>query len=221
MNKPKIILDAGHGGHDSGAVGPNGLKEKDVALTVAMLLGAMLLPDFEVSYTRRDDTFVELSKRAMIANDWQADMFLSIHCNSGPAGQGTGFEVFTTVGETTSDRFATDLFQAFGVEFPGKARRVEMADGDPDKEANFAVIRLAHMRAALFELEFIHTATGESWLRSATNQAGCAKALAAGVRKHCGIIRSEGTERTNQEIPIKDLIVAKLGELQTLVSKLP
>ena len=178
MSKPKIMIDAGHGGHDSGAVGPNGLREKDVALAVAMLLGAQLVGDFEVNYTRRDDTFIELHRRAMIVNDWQADVFLSIHCNSGPPGQGSGFEVFTSIGQTPSDRFATDLFDAFGAEFPTKARRVDMRDGDPDKEAGFAVIRLTHMRAALMELEFIHTTAGENWLRSQTNQMACARALA-------------------------------------------
>lgn len=222
MNKPKIMIDAGHGGKDSGAVGPNGLRESDVALSVAMLLGARLVGDCEVGYTRRDDRFVELGQRAMMANDWEADAFLSIHCNSGPPGSGSGFEVFTSIGDTPSDNFATDLFQAFGDEFPEKARRMDMRDGDPDKEASFAVIRLTRMRAALFELEFIHTTGGENWLRHPANQAACARALAVGVRRHFRLGNGKnGNDRTDVEVPLKTLIAGKLTEIQTLLSKLP
>lgn len=188
--RPKLMIDAGHGGHDSGAVGPNGLRESDVALAVAMLLGAMLLGEFEINYTRRDDTFVDLGKRAMIANDWEADAFLSIHCNSGSPGKGDGFEVFTTLGDTRADDFATELFRSFGQGFPSKRRRMDMSDGDPDKEAGFAVLRKTHMMAVLFELEFIHTSAGEAWLRNPANQSGAARALAAGVRKHFGISKA-------------------------------
>ena len=220
--KPIICIDAGHGGKDSGALGPNGLREKDVALSVALLLGANLFPDCTVVYTRRDDTFLELGKRAMIANDAQADALISIHCNSGPAGSGDGYEVFTTPGLTASDKLATDLFLAYAAEFPEKRKRMDLGDGDSDKEANFTVVRRANMRAALFELEFIHTPVGEHWLRDARNQSRCAKALAAGVRAHFGVMdRTDLTDRSDVMIPIKALVLAKLAELQTLVGKLP
>jgi N-acetylmuramoyl-L-alanine amidase len=184
--KKIICIDAGHGGTDSGALGPNGLKESHVALAVAMMLGAILTEDFEVFYTRRTDDFISLERRAIIANDGQADAFLSIHCNSGDPGKGTGFEVYTTRGKTPADAFATDVFAAYLAEFPELAARLDMSDGDPDKEADFAVLRKTRMKAILFELEFIHTYPGEAWLKDARNQARCAKALAAGVRKHFG-----------------------------------
>lgn len=221
MSRKKITIDAGHGGKDSGAVGPTGKREKDVALSVAMLLGVQLLPDFDVHYTRRDDTFIELATRATMANDAQSDAFLSIHCNSGPPGQGTGYEVFTTPGFTQSDGFATDLFNAWSAEFPFASKRLDVTDGDVDKEASFAVLRRANSRAALFELDFIHTPMGEALLTDPTFQARAARALAAGVRKHFGIADGKPqTDPTDREIPIKDLILAKLGELQTLVGKL-
>jgi N-acetylmuramoyl-L-alanine amidase len=69
---------------------------------------------------------------------------------------------------------------------------MDMSDGDPDKEAGFAVLRKTHMMAVLFELEFIHTAAGEAWLRNPANQSASARALAAGVRKHFGISTSNG-----------------------------
>ncbi len=80
-----IILDAGHGGHDSGAKGWNGYYEKDIALGVALKTEKAikrLMPDVEVHQTRRTDVFVELRNRADFANGLKGDVFVSIHCNS-------------------------------------------------------------------------------------------------------------------------------------------
>ena len=79
-----VVIDAGHGGKDSGALGKNS-KEKDLNLAVALKLGNYIkenLPDVKVIYTRSTDVFVELSERAAIANRNNADVFISIHCNS-------------------------------------------------------------------------------------------------------------------------------------------
>jgi N-acetylmuramoyl-L-alanine amidase len=179
-----IVLDAGHGDQDSGAVGPTGLLEKDVALSVVMLAGAILTPYVRVIYTRRDDTFIELSRRATIANDAQAFLFLSVHCNSGPPGQGDGIEIFTSPGQTDSDAFATDIFEAYSAKVPNKRRRMDLGDGDPDKEAKFTVLTKTHMRAALLELEFIHTQVGENWLRDKRNHQLAAQAIADGILRH-------------------------------------
>ncbi len=81
----RIVIDAGHGGHDTGTIGPSGLMEKDLALDVARRLGKIIqdrLPSAEVIYTRDDDSFVSLEQRTAIANDAKADLFLSIHANS-------------------------------------------------------------------------------------------------------------------------------------------
>ncbi len=82
----RIVIDPGHGGRDSGTIGPNGLEEKTVALDVALRLGRLLKRQLgmRVFYTRDTDTFVPLEKRTAIANRDHADLFISIHVNSNP-----------------------------------------------------------------------------------------------------------------------------------------
>ena len=79
-----VVIDAGHGGKDPGRPTKFGYKEKDIALRVALNVGKALekLPEFKVIYTRKTDVFVELKKRASIANKADADLFVSIHCNA-------------------------------------------------------------------------------------------------------------------------------------------
>lgn len=89
----KIVIDAGHGGHDSGAVGKNSY-EKDIALKLALKVGDMIqsrYPDVEVLHTRTTDVFIPLFRRIQYANEQNADLFISIHCNfiSNPKTRGT------------------------------------------------------------------------------------------------------------------------------------
>ena len=165
-------------------MGPRGLRESDVALSVVMLMGALLSPVATVIYTRKTDVFVELGRRAAIANEVVADALVSIHCNSGEAGKGAGFEVFTFPGPSESDFLATEMFSSYGEQFPHLRKRMDLSDGDPDKEERFAVLRKTQGAAVLFELEFIHTATGENWLGNKGNQSLAAKALVAGIKRH-------------------------------------
>jgi N-acetylmuramoyl-L-alanine amidase len=92
----KIVIDAGHGGHDTGTIGPNGLLEKDLVLDVARRLGRLLETRLgaEVAYTRRDDTFVPLETRTAIANRDRADLFISIHANSSRDSDARGVETY-------------------------------------------------------------------------------------------------------------------------------
>ncbi|VWL85316.1 N-acetylmuramoyl-L-alanine amidase family protein [Oceanivirga miroungae] len=93
--KYTIILDAGHGGQDSGAIGDAGYYEKTLALAVVLELYKNLKNDYKVILTRSDDTFIPLNKRAQIGNDNEADLFVSIHLNSGGKNKkAEGTEVF-------------------------------------------------------------------------------------------------------------------------------
>jgi N-acetylmuramoyl-L-alanine amidase len=92
----KIVVDAGHGGHDTGTVGPNGLQEKDLVLDVSLRLGKLLEKKLgaEVVYTRDDDTFIPLETRTAIANKEQADLFISVHANSSSDASARGVETY-------------------------------------------------------------------------------------------------------------------------------
>lgn len=93
----RIVIDPGHGGHDTGTIGPHGLMEKDLCLDVAMRLGREIekrLPGAEVIYTRKDDTFVPLEERTEIANNAKADLFISIHANSSHDPDARGIETY-------------------------------------------------------------------------------------------------------------------------------
>lgn len=92
-----VVLDAGHGGHDAGAVGSFS-KEKNINLRFALLVGDMIkknIPDAKVIYTRDKDVFVDLNERARIANRNKADLFVSIHTNSSKNTKANGMETFT------------------------------------------------------------------------------------------------------------------------------
>ncbi len=101
----RIVIDAGHGGHDSGTLGPGGLEEKDVVLDVALRLGRLLKDRLgaDVIYTRSDDTFIPLETRTAIANQAQADLFISIHANSSPDADARGVEVYYLNFTTSAD----------------------------------------------------------------------------------------------------------------------
>jgi N-acetylmuramoyl-L-alanine amidase len=92
----RIVIDAGHGGHDDGTIGPNGVLEKNVVLDVALRVAKLVRSRIgaDVVLTRADDTFIPLRERTAIANQRKADLFLSIHANSSPSPSVAGTETF-------------------------------------------------------------------------------------------------------------------------------
>jgi N-acetylmuramoyl-L-alanine amidase len=172
-----VVVDPGHGGTDSGAVG-HGLKEKALTLTLSQRLQAALVRDFDVrvELTRSTDTAIELERRAAFANERNADYFVSVHINSGG---GTGYEDFVhrsaaASGETARRRSAVhDAVIDF---LEGKA----MPDRGK-KSANFSVLRNTRMPAVLTENLFIDASADAGLLRDDAFLTGLAEAHAKGI----------------------------------------
>lgn len=135
----KVVIDAGHGGKDEGAVGPGGVKEKDVNLAIARRVGAALEARLgvEVVYTRTDDRFISLEQRARIANKHRADLFVSVHANAHRKHRVHGIETYYL--NTTSSRYARklarreNLLSKDGVDGPEPD---EVVEEDDDAEAS-------------------------------------------------------------------------------------
>jgi len=208
----RICVDAGHGGHDSGAVGPTGLRESVVNLTAACLLREKLrMRGHDVVMTRDNNTRVPLDRRCRISDEHQVDVFCSLHCNDdGRRGLGRdssedlgmtgselgmtegsdlgrtkrahGFEVWTTPGDTGADRIA----EAVIGEIAGMQvlhGRYDRADGDRDKEARFYVLRHTKSPAILVEMAFISNPEEETMLREEEFLECYAGAIARGIEE--------------------------------------
>ena len=104
----KVVIDPGHGGRDTGAIGPHGVREKDVALAIARKVAARVRAlGLAVVLTRTDDSFVSLDDRTRIANESKADLFVSIHCNAARQRKLSGVETWTL--NVASDRYSARL----------------------------------------------------------------------------------------------------------------
>ncbi len=118
-----IVIDAGHGGEDPGAVGPNGTKEKDINLEIVYELKKIFDNDdeYEIVLTRKDDTFIPLVDRTNIANEHHADLFVSVHCNANFNRSVNGFEIyFLSEKATDSEAAATATLENSVLELEGK-----------------------------------------------------------------------------------------------------
>ncbi|MCF6462999.1 N-acetylmuramoyl-L-alanine amidase [Clostridium sp. Cult1] len=174
----KVFLDAGHGGKDPGALG-NGLKEKDINLSVTLKVGNILKNHgVNVGYSRTTDVFLELADRASKANNFGADVFVSIHCNAFDDPSAKGVETYSYPGSTSGARLSKaiqDSIISSGVYTVNRGT----------KTANFAVLRLTRMPAALVELAFITNSQDANILK--TRQDDLAVAVAKGVLNNLGI----------------------------------
>jgi len=143
----KVFIDAGHGGHDGGAASGK-LKEADLTLKIAKAVRRRLNKEkgITVKMSRTTDVFLSLTERANLANNWGADIFISVHINSGG---GTGFESFVYNGGISSDtkRLQSDVHSAI-------MKRIDVRDR-AKKSANFAVVRQTSMPAILTENLFV------------------------------------------------------------------
>ncbi|CAM4242114.1 N-acetylmuramoyl-L-alanine amidase [Bacillus manliponensis] len=180
----KVWIDAGHGGYDSGGVG-NGLREKDIVLSIAKEMKRVLESDYgiTVGMTRESDVFVSLSQRAVNANNWGADVFVSIHINSGG---GNGFETYRMQG--VNDSKTTGLQNAVHdavITFMGSSVRDR-----GEKQANFAVLRETNMPAILTENLFIDNVEITKF-NDTSFLNGVSRAHADGIAQYFGLKRNE------------------------------
>lgn len=139
-----VVLDAGHGGKDPGAIGVNGVKEKDVNLAITLKLGNLIeknMPDVKVVYTRKTDTFVELYKRGKIANDHNGKLFVSIHCNSMPKkpSDANGFEVYLLRPGRTQEAIAIAERENSVIQYEDDPQRYQLLTDE-----NFILVSMAH-----------------------------------------------------------------------------
>lgn len=186
--KVLVCIDPGHGGSDPGAIGPGGTREADVNLAVAKGLRVDLISKGHgVILTRAgagrlvdNNKSKDLAARADVANIHDADIMVSIHCNAATNRAARGFEIYTTPGLDSSDALATAIYNAWERAVGGKMRP-DYSDGDPDKEANFAVIRGTRCPSCLLELAFISNPDDEALLNNHAWQAKAISTIAEGI----------------------------------------
>ena len=178
----RICLNPGHGGRDSGAIGPTGLTEKSVALSMALSLELALLEmGHEVFLTRRSDRFISLPDICQMANLDGAELFFSLHANAAAIAAAGGFEVWTSPGWTPADPWATVIWSSIRDSFPLLRGRLDMSDGDPDKESKFYVLIHTAMPAVLIETAFISNEEEERKLADPGWRLRMAGAIASAV----------------------------------------
>lgn len=212
--KPIIVLDAGHGGKDTGATNGQYL-EKDVNLQMIKLLGKELEKDFNVYYTREDDTFISLGGRSEFSNGKKAVLFVSIHINANVNKAANGTEVFYfSKNPSTYAKAVADFENAVDKKFGIKESAVEFLVGDiiykQNQErstrlarlivdgvanvtgfynrgvhgANFAVLRGSEVPAVLIELGFVSNDEEAAKLSDPDNQKNMAVSISKSIRAY-------------------------------------
>ena len=214
--KLRIVVDAGHGGWDLGTVGRRGLLEKDLVLEIAQRLGKLLESRLgaDVILTRNDDTYIPLDERASMANQAQADLFISVHANYSDLPSARGVETYytnmfsspnardletranpATKGETALSLTATELYEkieqsrrlALSVQRSLYGSLAAQNPGLRDrgvKEASYVVLTETAMPGILAEVSFVSSPTDEQKLRSDGYREQIAEALYRGIARY-------------------------------------
>jgi N-acetylmuramoyl-L-alanine amidase len=210
----RVVLDAGHGGHDTGTIGRGNLLEKDVVLDVALRLGKLLHErlGLAVTYTRSDDTFIPLEERTAIANRAHADLFVSIHANSSPSTSARGVETYYLNLTHDPQALAVAARENAGGDqgihdLPKLVRTIALNDklaesrelaedvqqslaratGEADrgvKTAPFVVLIGAEMPSVLAEISFLSNRTDDQKLRQKAYRQRLAEGLYQGLRAY-------------------------------------
>ncbi|MED4402498.1 N-acetylmuramoyl-L-alanine amidase [Metabacillus fastidiosus] len=207
----KIIIDAGHGGKDSGATG-NGLLEKDITLTISKYLKEYLdshYTGFEAKLTRNSDVFIELSERANISNRYDADVFISNHVN---AGGGTGYESYIYSKPSAG---SIQLQKLVNTEALETAKKYGLGShGDDTKRGNLAVVRRTHMPAILTEISYIDSSDSEL-LKNDEFLRDMAGAYARGIAKFLALPSKSIPKGAVQEMKISEAAQNAIEKLES------
>jgi N-acetylmuramoyl-L-alanine amidase len=152
----RIVIDVGHGGKDSGAIGINGIEEKDVVLSIAneiLRLNNDLEKPLDIYLTRYSDTLISLSNRTKLAKALKADLYVSLHCNHSDNPDARGIEVY--VSEKQEEYFRESIWFAFQLQ--DEFNRKLGFESRGVKFANFQVLRetIDYCPSVLLELGFL------------------------------------------------------------------
>jgi N-acetylmuramoyl-L-alanine amidase len=179
--KPEICIDAGHGGHDSGACSPEGLREAEIVLKTAVELVYQLEQlGLDGYLTRSSDEYMRLSER--VERSEGATCFVSLHCNGYSDYRVHGIETVYGAPGKGNKAFANYIQQAL-MKYYGKGHRNRGLKMSPSKEypRSLYVLRMAKVPACLVELEFITNPDQARWMNTEEAQRSMAYALAQGI----------------------------------------
>ncbi|MCM4157603.1 N-acetylmuramoyl-L-alanine amidase [Gramella sp. AN32] len=188
LTQKRIVIDVGHGGKDSGAIGINGIQEKDVVLNIAkeiLQLNNDLDRPLDIYLTRYNDTLIPLSDRTKLARTLQADLFISLHCNHSYNPKARGIEVYgadaTSKYSEESTWFAFQLQDAFNEKLGFESRGV--------KFSNFQVLRetFAYCSSVLLELGFLTNVDEGGYFSQPSNVEAMALAILKGIENYLKI----------------------------------
>ncbi|MCJ8014307.1 N-acetylmuramoyl-L-alanine amidase family protein [Paenibacillus sp. KQZ6P-2] len=177
--KKVVVIDAGHGNQDPGTIGYSKTKEKDFNLGVALKVGELLAnePNIDCVLTRSDDTFLELKDRARIANDLNADVFISIHANSANSTAASGSETYY---QRDASKALANVMHNYLVKATGLSDRGV-------RYGNYHVIRETKMPAVLLEVGYLSNPKDEAALFSESLQNSVAQGIVNGIKEYLGI----------------------------------
>ncbi|WP_339319917.1 N-acetylmuramoyl-L-alanine amidase [Paenibacillus sp. FSL R10-2734] len=174
-----VVLDAGHGAKDSGAVGVTGKYEKNFNLAIVLKTAELLKKEnnIDVVLTRSNDTFLELKERAAMANNLKADIFISVHANSSASSSASGTETYY---QREASKSLAKVMHKYLVQATGLSDRGV-------RYGNFHVIRETKMPAVLLEVGYLSSKKDEALLFSEASQNKVAASIVSGIKEYLGI----------------------------------
>lgn len=181
----KVCIDAGHGGHDSGACGSRGTREKEFTLDIAKKIGTKVQKlGHTVVYTRTTDVFIELKQRANISNRNSCDLFVSIHINSAESKTARGIETFHHANSSKGKEYAQKVQKNL-------TDKIASAKDRGVKIANFVVLRNSNCPAILVECGFISNSDEELLLMNEQYRESLANAIVKGLTGQVAITQND------------------------------